>query len=134
MLLKNKMESWRPLLFSCLKGESKRVKDRQSNGQQKKGWKNKQRSTKQYTEIEQHEPHLKPGVFKSSGRVGSSCSTSDIRSFSNPVTSHEWGNDRIVITTNVTYQLSDWWIPIRWGSSKYIQARWYWGREISQFQ
>ena len=41
-----------------------------------------------------------------SGRVSSSCSTSDTRRFTlvtNPVISHEWGKDRIVITTNGTY-------------------------------
>jgi hypothetical protein len=41
-----------------------------------------------------------------SGRVSSSCSTSDTRRFTlvtKPVISHEWGKDRIVITTNGTY-------------------------------
>ena len=44
-----------------------------------------------------------------SGKVSSSCSTSDTRSVNlatNPVISHEWGNDREVFTTSWTYPWS----------------------------
>jgi hypothetical protein len=44
-----------------------------------------------------------------SGKVSSSCSTSDTRRVNlatNPVISHEWGNDREVFTTSWTYPWS----------------------------
>jgi hypothetical protein len=44
-----------------------------------------------------------------SGRVGSSCSTrgtNHVTLVTNPVTSHEWGKDHIMITTNWTYPWS----------------------------
>ena len=55
---------------------------------------------------------LKPGgELRCSGRVSSSCSTSDTRRIdlvTNPVISHEWGKDREVrITTSGTYPLTN---------------------------
>ena len=53
---------------------------------------------------------LKTGVeLRYSGRVGSSCSTSDVRRVNlvtNPVISHEWGKGREVCTTSGTYPWS----------------------------
>ena len=53
---------------------------------------------------------LKTGVeLRCSGRVGSSCSTSDVRRVNlvtNPVISHEWGKGREVCTTSGTYPWS----------------------------
>jgi hypothetical protein len=46
------------------------------------------------------------GELRFSGRVSSSCSTSDtccVTFVTNPVISHEWGKDRSVIATNGTY-------------------------------
>ena len=53
---------------------------------------------------------LKTGVeLRCSGKVGSSCSTSGARRVNlvtNPVISHEWGKDRIMIMSNETYPWS----------------------------
>jgi hypothetical protein len=49
------------------------------------------------------------GELRCSGRVGSSCSTSDIRRVNlviNQVINHEWGKDRGVFTTSGTYPWS----------------------------
>ena len=49
------------------------------------------------------------GELGCSGRVGTSCSTSDTRRVNlvtNPVISHEWGKDREVFTTSGTYPWS----------------------------
>jgi hypothetical protein len=49
------------------------------------------------------------GELRSSGRVSSSCSTSDTRrvnQVTNPVISHERGKDREVFTTSRTYPWS----------------------------
>ena len=55
---------------------------------------------------ELHEHHWKPVM--NSGRVSSSCSTSDTRRGTYATyteISNEWGNNRIVITTNGTYKV-----------------------------
>jgi hypothetical protein len=49
------------------------------------------------------------GELRCSGRVSSSCATSDTRRVNlvtNPVISHEWGKDREVFTTSGTYPWS----------------------------
>ena len=49
------------------------------------------------------------GELRCSGRVCSSCSTSGtchVTLITNPVISHEWGNDREVLTTSDTYPWS----------------------------
>ena len=49
------------------------------------------------------------GELRCSGRVSSSCSTSDTRRVNlvtNPVTSHEQGKDREMFTTSGTYPCS----------------------------
>ena len=84
-------------------------KNRQHNGQSKKY---KQRSTKHTykTKDQVTRTTLKTGgELRCSGRVSSSCSTSDTRRVNldtNPVTSHERGKDREVFTTSGTYPWS----------------------------
>ena len=74
----------------------RKSKDRQHNGQKKKSTMDKQRTARHYTDnqkIEQHEPHLKPGVNSSAPE--SSCCPSDIRRVTlvtKPVKRHEWGD------------------------------------------
>ena len=57
-----------------------------------------------------------------SGRVSSCCSTCDTRRVTlvtNPVSSHKWGKNRIMITTNETYQLSFFWFQFK---TQYLQC------------
>ena len=74
--------------------------------------KDKQRSTKQTYKIKDRVTRtaLKTGgELRFSGRVSSSCSTSctsRVNLVTNPVTSHEWGKDPEVPTTNGTYPWS----------------------------
>ena len=79
----------------------------------RKVWKDKQLSTKHYAIRLQTVPTgapLKTGFeLVCSGRVNSSCSTSDtchVTLIANAVISREWGKDWIVVTTNRTYSLS----------------------------
>ena len=74
--------------------------------------KNKQGSTKHTykTKVRVTRTPLKTrGELRCSGRVGSSCSTSDTRRVNlatNSVISHEWGKDRELLTTCGTYPRS----------------------------
>ena len=76
--------------------------------------KDKQRSTKHTCTYKTKDrvtrtPLKTGGELRCSGRVGSSCSTSDTRCVNlvtNLVISHERGKDRIVITANGTYPWS----------------------------
>ena len=71
--------------------------------------------------IEKHESHYKPGELRHSGRVSSSCSTSDtccVNLVTNPVISHEWGKDREVFMVSGTYP----WSLVRYILS-YIQSK-----------
>jgi len=74
--------------------------------------KDKQRSTKHTHKTKDRvtwTPLETGGELRCSGRVSSSCSTSDTRRINlvtNPMTSHEWGKDRDVFTTSVTYPWS----------------------------
>jgi hypothetical protein len=55
---------------------------------------------------EQHEPNYNRSGLRCSGKVNSSCSTSDTRHITivtYPVIIHEWGKDRIAITANRTH-------------------------------
>ena len=66
-------------------------------------------------QIEQHKHHLKPRMNSCyvSGRVSRSCSTSGthrVTLVTNSVISHEWGNDRIVITITEHNQGQLWHI------------------------
>ena len=59
--------------------------------------------------IEQHEPTKTGDELRCFGRVISSCSICDahcVTLVTNPVINHEWGKDRIVITTSGTYPWS----------------------------
>jgi len=58
--------------------------------------------------IEQHDPTKIEGKLRY-GQVSSSCSTSDTRRFTlvaHPMIFHEYGQDRIMTTTNGTYPWS----------------------------
>jgi hypothetical protein len=72
----------------------------------------KQRSTKQThktTDRVTRTPLSTGGELRCSGRISSSCSTSDTRCVNlvtNPVISHEWEKDREVFTTSGTYPWS----------------------------
>jgi hypothetical protein len=74
--------------------------------------KDKQRSTKHIYKTKDRvtrTPLKTRGELRCSGRVSSSCSTSDTRRVNlvtNPVISHEWGKDREVFTTSGTYPWS----------------------------
>ena len=74
--------------------------------------KDKQRSTKHTHKTKDgvtRTPLKTGGELMCSGRVSSSCSTSDTRCVNlatNPMNSHEWGKDREVLTTSGTYQWS----------------------------
>jgi len=87
----------------------RKKKNRQHNGQKKKYKKNKQRSTKhahKTKDLVTLTPLQNGGEIRCSGRIGSSCSTSDTRRVNlvtNPVISHVWGKDREVLTTSGTY-------------------------------
>ena len=76
--------------------------------------KDKQRSTKHYTETKEwatQTPMKTGGELRCSGRVSSSCSTCGtchVTLVTNPVISHEWGKDRIVISTNEAYNNVMW--------------------------
>ena len=84
------------------------MKNRQHDGQNENVQKDKQRSTK-HTHKTKHpvtRTPLKTGSeLRCSGRVSSSCTTSDTHRVNlviNPATSHERGEDREVFTTNGT--------------------------------
>ena len=85
------------------------VRRHEHNDQTKKY---KQRSTQQTYKTENRvtRTSLKPGgELRCSGRVRSSCSTSDthrVNPVTNPVTSHERGNDMEVSTKSGTYPCS----------------------------
>jgi hypothetical protein len=72
----------------------------------------KQRSTKHIYKTKDRvtrTPLKTRGELRCSGRVSSSCSTSNTRRVNlvtNPVISHEWGKDREVFTTSGTYPWS----------------------------
>jgi hypothetical protein len=74
--------------------------------------KDKQRSTKHIYKTKDRvtrTPLKTRGELRCSGRVSSSCSTSDTRRVNlvtNPVISHEWGKDREVFTTSGTHPWS----------------------------
>ena len=76
--------------------------------------KDKQRSTKHTYKTKDRVPRspLKTGSeFRCSGRVSSSCSTSDTRRVNlvtKPMTSHERGKDREVFTTSATKRSHLW--------------------------
>ena len=77
-----------------------------------KGQKDKQRSTKHTHKTKDRvtrTPLKTRGELTCSGRVSSSCSISGTRHVNlvtNPVTSHEWGKDQELFTTNGTYPWS----------------------------
>ena len=87
-------------------------KNRQHNDQKKTVQKDKQRSTKhthKTTDRVTRTTLKTGGELRCSGRVSSSCSTSDTRRVNlvtNPVISHERRKDREVLTTNGTYPSS----------------------------
>jgi hypothetical protein len=74
--------------------------------------KNKHRSTKHTHKTKDRVtriPLKTGGELRCSGRVSNSCSTSGTRRVNlvtNPMISHEWGNDREVLTTSGTYPWS----------------------------
>ena len=74
-----------------------------------KGQKDIQRSTKHTYKTKDRvtwTPLKTRGELTCSGRISSSCSTSDTRRVNlvtNPVISHEWGKDREMFTTSTTY-------------------------------
>ena len=77
---------------------------------QKKGQKDKQRSTKHTHKIKDRvtrTPQKTGGELRCSERVSSSCSTSDTRRVNldtNPIIRRDWGKDREVLTTSETYR------------------------------
>ena len=87
-------------------------KNKQHNGQKKKVQKDKQRSTKHTYKTKDRvtrTPLKIGGELRCSGRVSSSCSTSDTRRVNlvtNPVICHELGKDREVFTISGTYPWS----------------------------
>ena len=90
----------------------RKSKDRQRNGQKKtdKRTNNDLQNTTQKTSIRATRTPLKTGgELRCSGRVGSSCSTSDSRRVTlvtKPVVSHEWSKDREVLMTSGKYPWS----------------------------
>jgi len=84
-------------------------KNRQCNGQKEIGQKDKQRSTRHTYKTKDRvtrTPLKTRGELRCSGRVSSSCSTSDTRCViivTHPVISHERRKDREVFTTSGTY-------------------------------
>ena len=100
-----------------------------------KVWKDKQRSTKHTYETEDRitrTPLKTGGELRCYGRVGSSCSTSDITRrvnlVTNPVISHEWRKDREVLTTieigiasfRFSWEAPVWSLPHKtWKAKKY---------------
>ena len=81
---------------------NRKLKDRQhlDNKKKDKRTNNDLQTIYRKIKIDQREPHLKPGC---SVRVINSCSTCGICHLTfvtNPVTSHEWKNDRVVISKN----------------------------------
>ena len=95
-----------------LKGQSESVYRRTTQWPKEKVHKVKQRSTKHIYKTKDRvtrTPLKTGGELRWSGRVSSSCSTSDIRCVNlvtNSVISHERGKDREVFTTSGTYQWS----------------------------
>ena len=88
------------------------IEEEQTTQWQKKGQKDKQRSTKHAYKTKDRVTRtpLKTGCeLRCSGGVSSSCSTIGTRRVnlvSNPVISREWGKDREVLTTIGTYPWS----------------------------
>ena len=84
-------------------------KNRQHNSQKKKVQKDKQRSTKHTHKAKDRVTRTRQNTgdeLRCSGRVGTFCSTSGTRGVNlvtNPVINHEWGKDRVVLTTSGTY-------------------------------
>jgi hypothetical protein len=79
----------------------KSKKDRQHNGQMKKGKKINNDLQNKHIQLKNNTNPAK------TGRVSSSCTTSGthrINLVTNPVISHEWGKDREVLTTSGTYR------------------------------
>jgi hypothetical protein len=85
-----------------------KIKNRRYNGHKIKDlqcttWKTKHRTIQTSLKAD--------GEIRCFWRISSSCSTcgnSSVTLVTNPVISHEWGKDRIVITTNGTYPWSFW--------------------------
>jgi hypothetical protein len=96
--------------------------------------KDKQRSTKHATNIKDRvtrNPLKSRGELVCSGRVSSSCSTSGTRRVNlvtNPVISHEWGQDREVFTTSGTYPCS---LIIKW-KKQYITLSYQYNNPIEK--
>jgi len=90
---------------------NRKLKDSQHNGQRKmtKGQTTVYKTLHRKLKIEQREPIKYRGELRCSGRISSSCSTSDtcrVTLVKNPVISLECGNDREVFTTSGTYPWS----------------------------
>ena len=81
-------------------------KDRQHNGQNRKGQTTIYKTLHNKLKIDIQEPNKKPGV--NTGRVSSSCFTSGTccTLVTNPVISHEWWKNQEVLTTGGTYPWS----------------------------
>jgi hypothetical protein len=90
----------------------RKSKNRQYNGQKKKKQKDKQWSTKHNHKTKDRvtwTPLKTGGDLRCSGRVSSSCSTSDTRRVNlviNPVIGHEWGKNPEVFATSGAYSWS----------------------------
>ena len=88
------------------------IKIRISKNRQHNGQKIKQRSTKHTYKTKDRETRIlikTEGELRCSGRVRSSCSTSDIRRVNlvtNPVINREWGKDLELFMTSGTYPWS----------------------------
>ena len=88
--------------------------DKQRNGQ-RETTKGQTTIYKNYTESKRSnntDPTKNRGELRCSGRINSSWSTSGTRRVAlvtNPVISHEWGNDREVLTTSGTYPWTFWY-------------------------
>jgi hypothetical protein len=106
-LFEKKFEDTKRIIRIC-----KLKKDRQHNGQKEKGQKDKQRSTKHTDKTKDRvtrTPLKTESELSISERVSSSCFTRGTRRFNlvtNPVTSHESGKDREVLTISGTYPWS----------------------------
>jgi hypothetical protein len=101
---------WHRAHYICL--SLTHLNNKQHNGQKKKVQKDIQRSAKHTHKIKDRvtrTPLNTGGELRCSGRVSSSFSTSGTRRVNlvtNPVISHEWGEDWEVFTTCGTYPLS----------------------------
>jgi hypothetical protein len=90
----------------------RKSKDRQHNGQKKKGGNYKQRSTKHYTDnkLSSNSNHTENrGELRCSSKVSSSCFNRGTRRatlVTNLVIRHKWGKGKEVLTTSGTYRWS----------------------------